>query len=232
MNPFQDAFSTLLPEIYWSRLGAPLRAIFPKRQPPASDKAHWNHEVSGARAARLGGTPSVDLRNEMIGTLLRHKAGELASVLDVGCAGGTLFPVLQRLGCSRYVGVDISEVAVAQAAATHRDTEASFVEGTVQSYKAHSSFDVVVLSEVLYYVDFEDIVQHVFRYFGYLNPGGILCISLNLRNPKGRAIHRTLKRHLRYVSGFIYQEKTELDGEVRRNRQRPLFHTFLALPQA
>lgn len=214
----------LFSELYWSPLGAPLRVLFPKPPVPPSNTAHWDSEVSGKFAARLGGTLSIDQRNHTIATLLAHSGVVVRSVLDIGCAGATLRNELPYF--AKYMGVDISQHALGAARAQHPTCD--FDHGTVESFVPTQLFDVIVLSEVLYYTDYRDVVANVQRYLQYLNPGGVLCISLNLKNPKARAMERALKSALRYVSGFIYQEKVSMDSVVRKDCARPLYHTYLA----
>jgi 2-polyprenyl-3-methyl-5-hydroxy-6-metoxy-1,4-benzoquinol methylase len=163
----------------------------------------------------------------MIGELICHKSDkEIRSVLDLGCAGGTLLPVLQERGVQSYIGVDISHAALAEARRAYPSAE--YQVGTVENFHSTKSFDLIVLSEVLYYLDFRYVVANVRRCSELLVPGGMLCISLNLRNPKARAIQRKLESQLQYIGGFLYQEKSQIDDRLQRNRECPPYHTFLA----
>lgn len=68
-----------------------------------------------------------------------------ASVLDVGCGIGDLYPYLiRRFGAVDYLGVDIVPELVQEAAATHRD--ARFVCRDILAEPLDASFDWVLMS--------------------------------------------------------------------------------------
>ncbi len=216
-----------LSSVLWSRFGAPIRALRGPRIPPASNVDYWDGQVSGFFAPRLGGTVPVDARNRIIETLLRHHLPSAKSALDIGCAGGTLATVLLGGEFDTYCGVDISKHSVEAARQNVNDPRALFAQGTLEEFQPARQFDVIVLSEVLYYVEFPRVVDALLRYANFLNPDGAFCISLNL-HPQGTAIQRVLAPRLSYVNGLLYQEKARMDTRFRPNRERPLTHTFLA----
>lgn len=217
--------------LYWSRLGGPLRALRGTAVPPPNDAAFWDAQVKGFFAPRLGGTFSVDARNNLIAMLVKYELPTAQSALDFGCAGGTLAPVLLSRGFSRYVGIDISQHAIAHAREHIADPRATFEVGVVEQYSGSSPVDLIVLSEVLYYLDFATVGETVLRLVKHLSPNGLLCVSLNL-HPKSQAIQRVLRASpLDYVRGVLYQEKTGMDTRTRPNAERPPYHTFLLRPR-
>ncbi|MBS0328223.1 MAG: methyltransferase domain-containing protein [Proteobacteria bacterium] len=218
----------IITQLYWSAFSGPLRSVWRRPHPPASDTRYWDGQLSGKFASRLGHSLSIDTRNEMIAQLVGHQMKSPKSVLDIGCAAGSLSAVLLSRGFESYVGVDISPLAVETATKANRDPRVSFELGTAQKFETEKRFDLIVMSEILYYVDIEDIAAVIRTQLARLTPKGALCISLNL-HPKSQAIQRVLGGMLRYVSGFMYQEKTGFDSKIRDNRERPLYHTFLAV---
>ena len=74
----------------------------------------FNQILSSWASPWLGGTLSVDLRNSITLHLARRLAPRATSVLDLGCAGGTMALYLGP-EFETYWGVDISDVAIAKA---------------------------------------------------------------------------------------------------------------------
>lgn len=239
LSPITSFSRHLLSELYWSRVGAPLRQLLPKATRPPEDRKFWDAQVSGPLfSKRLGDTLSIDTRNQTIAMLLKHNFPHGRIALDIGCAGGTLAPVLVRQrDYFRYVGVDISRAAITDARLRAREwnlggRQVEFQEGTAESFVTVEGFDLIILSEILYYVGFSNVLPVLQRLFWNLRPNGIFCISLNLGNPKSRAIQRLIAPHLDYIAGTIQQEKTAMDDRQRTNRERPAYHTFLARMKA
>lgn len=115
-------------------------------------------------------------RYSVIAGFLHHlKAG--GSVLDVGSGEGLLADHLRPLGYSRYLGVDLSEAAIRQAAG-REDAKTAFAAADAESYvppKPPERWDAVVFNECVYY--FNDPVETVRRYAAFLEPGGIFIVS-------------------------------------------------------
>lgn len=125
-------------------------------------------------------------------------------ILDYGCAHGHYsMPMAQRLGQCEFVGIDISERAVAAARKwAERDgvDNVTFLNGDQSTLddEALGTFDVIVAGEV---------VEHVWDYCALLNklkarlrPGGVLIVT----TPAGRWEHsgtvafRTGREHLHH----------------------------------
>src|SRR3954452_24130106 len=65
-------------------------------RPPHCTAEYWDGELTGRLASYLGGTLSIDVRNAVTLSLINHLAASAESVLDVGCAGGSLAETLTR----------------------------------------------------------------------------------------------------------------------------------------
>ncbi|HEX4496458.1 MAG TPA: class I SAM-dependent methyltransferase [Thermoanaerobaculia bacterium] len=112
-------------------------------------------------------------RYSVIAGFLHHlKAG--GSVLDVGSGEGLLADHLRPLGYCRYLGVDLSEVAIRQAAG-RQDATTAFTAADAETYTPPGRWDAVVFNECVYY--FNDPVGTVRRYEACLEPGGVLIVS-------------------------------------------------------
>jgi len=103
----------------------------------------------------------------------RFKPG--GSILDVGCGEGMLQDRLCPQSYSRYVGVDISGVAI-ERASVRQSEKAAFVQADAGTYTPDETFDVIVFNECVYY--FDDPLALVRRYEAFLREDGIFIISM------------------------------------------------------
>jgi 2-polyprenyl-6-hydroxyphenyl methylase/3-demethylubiquinone-9 3-methyltransferase len=109
-------------------------------------------------------------------------------VLELGCGQGPLARLLARLGVASYVGVDLSDEAVKQAAAL-RIPNAEFHSADFELWETDRTFDVVVFSESLYYA--RTPLETFCSYVRLLRPGGAFVVSMN-NYPHARSIWRGL----------------------------------------
>ena len=97
------------------------------------------------------------------------------NVLDAGCGEGQLIERMKRASPdSRYVGVDVTEVALVKA--HKRCPFASFHKADITSLPfKDGTFDVIVCTEVIEHVpEYRDVLLELAR---VLKPGGLLLIS-------------------------------------------------------
>lgn len=128
-------------------------------------------------------------------------------VLDVGCGHGQLLTVLGDGAVPQYHGIDISGEAIARAQERCSD-DATFEVADLTAWRSPSSFDVVVINEVLYYI--ADPAGAVERYLDVLPRGGMLLVSM-FRHGNTRLIWRELRR--RFPLADAAEVKNSL-GEV------------------
>jgi SAM-dependent methyltransferase len=115
-------------------------------------------------------------------------------LLDVGCGTGLLRARLEGTTVGEYVGVDLSATAV-ETAERRRLPRSRFVVGDVAALDL-GRFDVVVLNEMLYYV--EDVPGFLRRLGDLLEPSGLLLVSM-WRHPGDRSLWRTVDEHFPLV---------------------------------
>lgn len=107
-------------------------------------------------------------------------AGPFERVLEAACAEGHLTAKLVR-AASTVVALDISAVAIERA--RRRAPSARFVEGDLLTWEpaGEAPFDVVVVAEVLYYLDRPGVAGSFAALFpriaGWIKPGGRLVMS-------------------------------------------------------
>lgn len=130
----------------------------------------------------------------VIAGYLRHLK-PAGSVLDVGCGEGLLNDQLRPFGYSRYLGVDLSETAVRQAAG-RQDARTSFVAADAESFSPVERYDAIVFSESVYY--FQDPLGTLRRYEAFLEEGGLFIVS-TFRSHRSDVIARRLLERYRLL---------------------------------
>lgn len=112
-------------------------------------------------------------------------------LLDVGCGEGVLLDRLSGTAYSKFVGIDISQAAIALAQ-NKRYERSAFAQADAEDFVTDEKFDVIIFNEVLYY--FSDPMAVARKYCTWLKPGGLLITSLYAGSDRARAIGRLLKK--------------------------------------
>jgi 2-polyprenyl-3-methyl-5-hydroxy-6-metoxy-1,4-benzoquinol methylase len=138
--------------------------------------------------------------------IVRFGAG--GSILDVGCGEGILFQHVQASNrpYQRYVGVDISEVAIAKLAHLN-DARHQFSQGNGDTYEPAALFDVIVFNESLYYL--EEPLLALRRYSTALTSGGVILVSTYTASRRALSILRDARRQFTVV-----EERETAQGSV------------------
>lgn len=132
--------------------------------------------------------------------------------LEAGCSIGTLSEDLATR-CGRLLAVDASGTAVARAAerlARYPGAEARQL--TLPEQWPAGSFDLVVVSEMGYYLAPAELEELLARISASISPGGTLLLC-HWRHPiagwelDGDAVHALARRRLRWRSAGIYRER-------------------------
>jgi SAM-dependent methyltransferase len=131
----------------------------------------WDREFAHGAWNRLTSTPS-DFVYSCIVRYARHGA-----ILDLGCGHGTTARELPAEIYERYVGVDLSNVAVAYA--TKRATpKQSFYVGDLATFVPQDRFDVILFRESLYYLPTYRISSVLSRYADFLTASGVVIVRV------------------------------------------------------
>ncbi|TVQ99145.1 MAG: methyltransferase domain-containing protein [Desulfovibrionales bacterium] len=141
------------------------------------------------------------IKRERIAAFLNDR--HYANILEVGCGEGYMTTVLAPLG-DRLLGIDISKVAVERAQRMHADNpRVAFQQADVFTFRPQESYDLITCSEILYYLNLEQINQAVHGLVTRLTPGGRLLAvdvfasgeaeeGLELKKIGARTIHPLL----------------------------------------
>ena len=125
----------------------------------------WDVTSSNYERSKFAATLAVLPRNR-----------RFRNVLDVGCSFGTLTAMIAQRS-DHITGIDVSQVAIDRARKTHGDI-AHFVTGELPSDWPKGRYDLILLSEVLYFLDTIEIVKVVDLVVRDLAPGG-WCLVVN-----------------------------------------------------
>lgn len=149
----------------------------------------WTRAYAGGQLGYYGDLSELGRYSALVGYASWYAAavGREPTILDVGCGTGLLRRRLEGVPFSAYVGIDLSEVSVAEArAAGHARSE--FLVGDVSGLDL-GPFDLVVLNEVLYYA--EDAGEFLRGITSLLAPDGAVLVSV-WRHPGDRALWRAV----------------------------------------
>lgn len=129
-----------------------------------SDPDPWNFETSPYEASKYQASISA-LENRRYGRSL-----------EVGCANGVL---TRRLAgcCDRLFAIDVSDAALAKARDRNSDlVHVDFANMVFPKQSPEGLFDLIVLSEVVYYWSKADIAAAAFWIDRHLDAGGDLLL--------------------------------------------------------
>lgn len=144
-----------------------------KRRLLRDQRERWNHQYASGRWAKLHSQPEQARFDACAALLRQHAAG--GRVLELGCGEGILQSRLAADGYARWLGVDLSEVAIARAQ-TQAGRYSKYVAADMCTFDPEETFDAIVFSESIYYVPKPGAV--LARYNRFLNPGGVLLVSI------------------------------------------------------
>lgn len=155
----------------------------------------WDEEYRDGRWDKLDSTAQL-AHYAVIAGYVRHFYPDGARLLDVGCGHGALFRAVCHLPFASYLGLDLSEVAIAKAARAP-DARARFEVADFEKWTPRSRFDVIVFNESIYYA--RQPVDELMRYAQALDGQGLLIVSV-VRSSMNWAIGRAIRRRFAAVA--------------------------------
>jgi 2-polyprenyl-3-methyl-5-hydroxy-6-metoxy-1,4-benzoquinol methylase len=144
-----------------------------RRRPTEIDQATWDRDYVTGRWAYLGDLAEMSRYAAIAGYCRSISPG--GSMLDIGCGDGHLFSWVCHDKIRRYVGIDLSSVAI-EKAREHAVNQARFEVADAATLSPDSRFDIIVFNEMLYYMNNPE--QVLARYEDFLSPNGFMIISM------------------------------------------------------
>lgn len=161
----------------------------------------WNYmdtvPIERSRIAVIGGVFS------------RIYAPVNSSVLDVGCGEGAIADYLLPEQRSHYVGLDLSKEAI-HLAKKKRGAPMKFVHIAAHHFQPVHKFDVIIFSEVLYYVEYEKILN---QYDVFLKGKGVIIISI-FQTTDGKQLYENIFKYAQ--TKFDKIDYTDIHGYTRK----------------
>ena len=205
----------------YSKLLTPITAVYQgkRRDDKAgghiSNTAFWDQKLSGEWSSYIERSGSRLTLARMIASLTSSALPDATSAIDIGCGSGVLATALLERGFDRYVGVDISDVAV-QSATEYMNANRElfpatchFTTGGMVSYSPPSSerYSCVIYSEVLYLLpSVASAVEEVRRGSQWLHEDGAVALSLK-DDGKSHAIIKALHKSFDFVQSALVQHQ-------------------------
>jgi SAM-dependent methyltransferase len=189
--------------------------------PSGMKKVFWDKEF-----ARGKWNFADDTSGDFVYSHLEKYVGH-GSVLDLGCGqGGTAIELASAY--QRYVGVDISEVALKRArkktADAGRSNRASFACADFLGYAPDQKFDVILFRESMYHVPIGQVNTILDKYSRFLTEDGVFIVRLYLSGPRGekrfrpRAVIRTIENDYNVIEKADYDDLSATTVVVFRPR--------------
>ena len=156
---------------------AQLMESFLKAYGPSNvKKFFWEKEYSGSKWSFAD-----DTKDDCV---YRHleKFARNGDILDMGCGSGNTANEMSDSAYRSYLGIDISEAALAKAAerskANGRQHKNHFASADFDTYVPPGKYDVILFRESMYHVPLGKIKSTLDRYSEYLKTDGVFIVRL------------------------------------------------------
>ena len=146
--------------------------------PTSVKKMFWEKEFSGGKWDFIDDTAGDCVYSH----LERHAAG--GDILDLGCGPGNTANEVAASAYRTYVGMDISEEALAKgrrrSQENGRGDKNRFEQGDFMSYVPPQKFDVILFRESMYHVPINKVKPILDRFTPYLKDNGVFMVRMFL----------------------------------------------------
>lgn len=157
-------------------IGNVIRKVLPYR-PIKVESAMWDLRYQEHKWDRIRSICESARYSLIVGYI--HYLTNAARILDVGCGEGIIRERLCRCSYSRYMGIDVSTVAVERASTNNYDRD-QFRVSRLEDFCTEEKFDVIIFNECLYYI--EKPLTIIRRYETFLARDGLFIVSMHKNN--------------------------------------------------
>lgn len=144
--------------------------------PTKVKRALWDKEFSSDKWNFIDDTGSDCVYPH----LEKHARG--GDILDLGCGPGNTANELAEDAYTTYLGVDISESALAKGIRRTKETgranKNGFVRSDFLSYMPPRKFDVILFRESMYHIPYGSVMEILTKYSKYLKNSGVFIVRL------------------------------------------------------
>jgi len=182
--------------------------------PSSVKKRLWDKEFSGTKWNFMDDTSADCVYPHL------EKYARNGSILDLGCGPGNTANELAATAYRTYVGVDISEAAIAKAVRrteqNGRSDKNTFATSDFLGYKPTQEFDVILFRESMYHVPFGQVQTVLDKYSKNLKAGGVFIVRLYATSIEtGEIKHRVAAKMDLIKREFDVVETAEYDPPGR-----------------
>lgn len=111
--------------------------------------------------------------------LLFKKYFTNAHTLDLGCGLGSYVKLFEAFKCRKYLGLDISSCAIEKAKQLYKSSNyIQFQAADIFSFTPDEAYDLIFMSEILYYFDDDGIKRIIEKYCNALTAEGVICVRI------------------------------------------------------
>jgi SAM-dependent methyltransferase len=165
--------------------------------PTRIKKAFWNQEFSGGKWNFIDDTTGDCVYEH----LEQYARG--GDILDLGCGPGNTANELAENAYGTYIGVDISDSALAKGVKrtieSGRATKNSFVCSDFLSYMPDQTFDVILFRESMYHIPYSQVLGLLEKYSSHLKSRGVFIIRLYLGDRQSGKTKFRVKRKIELI---------------------------------
>ena len=162
--------------------------------PANAKKAVWNKEFSGGKWNFIDDTSTDCVYMHL------EKYARGGDILDLGCGPGNTANELSADAYRSYIGVDISESALAKGVKRTNECgragKNTFACSDFLSYMPMHAFDVILFRESLYHVPYGQVLELLDKYSKYLKKSGVFIVKVYLRDQHTAVIKKRVKRKI------------------------------------
>lgn len=165
-----------------------IRGLIKRYGPSRIKMILWDQEFSGTHWDFIDDTAG----DCVYGPLEKHLRN--GSILDLGCGPGNTANELAASAYSTYVGVDISEAALAKARKrteeNGRTGKNSFACSDFLGYRPNQKFDVILFRESMYHVPLGKVKPILSHFSKHLKDDAVFVVRMNISDGQGGQKHR------------------------------------------
>jgi len=148
---------------------------FLKRKVLRINRDRWNYQYAKGLWEGLKALDELARFSVIVGYVKHLKPGQ-PEILEIGCGEGLLQQRLQTQNYGRYVGLDISDLAITNARQAG-DEKCTYLVADMDTYEPQGQYDMIIFNEVIYYS--KHPLKTLLRLAGYLKPEGLLIVTIN-----------------------------------------------------
>lgn len=149
--------------------------------PSGIKKRMWDQEFSGTKWNFINNTVG-----DCVYPYLEKYAND-GNILDLGCGPGNTANELNANVYQNYVGIDISEAALAKAVKRTqeggRSGKNSFINSDFLNYEPGIDFDVILFRESMYHIPYGQVLPILGKYSKHLKTTGVFIVRLYAGDP-------------------------------------------------